>query len=334
MNGFERTLEFVRGNHVDRLPYHPIVMRIVSEITGVNYRDYCVDPLIHCEATLKMSKMLQCDWITVMSDPYAEAEAFGLPVEYPDNAMPHENGVLILDPMVDIDKLRVPDIQESHRMRGRVEEIEHFVRLGKDRFFIVGWVEGPVAEYSDLRGLGMACLDFFDCPDKVHKAMDIIVENAMNLITAQVKAGAHCIGIGDAACSQVGPEIYDEFAFEREKVLVEHIHSLGALAKIHICGNTTSIIPRLVETGADIIDVDHLATDMKKFATFLKVGQVLSGNVDPVEVIANGTTEIIKNAVKNIHEQTGGRTIVSAGCEIPPGTTIENLTAFREAAEL
>ena len=334
MNGLERTLDFIKGKKVDRLPYHPIVMRIVSELTGVNYRDYCIDPLVHCETTLKMSEMLQCDWITVMSDPYAEAEAFGLPVEYPDNAMPHEKALLILDPAVDIDKLKVPNIRESHRMRGRVEEIEHFVRLGNERFFIVGWVEGPIAEYADLRGLGMACLDFFDCPDKVHKAMDIILENAMNLITAQVKAGAHCIGIGDAACSQVGPEIYNEFAFEREKILVEHIHYLGALAKIHICGNTTPIIPRLAETGADIIDVDHLATDMTKFATFLKAGQVLSGNVDPVEIIANGTPEIIKAAVKDIYEQTNGRTIVSAGCEIPPGTSMENLKAFQEASNI
>ena len=334
MTGLERTLEFIKGNSVDRLPYHPIVMRIVSKLTGVNYRDYCLDPLIHCEAAIQMSEMLQCDWVTVMSDPYAEAEAFGLPVEYPDNAMPHEESLLILDPLSDIDKLTVPDIQESTRMRGRVEEIEHFVKLGNDRFFIVGWVEGAVAQYADLRGLGFACLDFFDCSDKVHQAMDIITENAINLIDAQVKAGAHCIGIGDAVCSQVGPDIYKEFAFEREKILVDHIHSLGALAKIHICGDTTDLIPQLVETGTDIIDVDYLAKDMEYFATLLKPGQVLSGNIDPVSVVANGSPEIIKAAVKEINKQTNGRTIVSAGCEITPDTTMENLKAFQESASL
>jgi MtaA/CmuA family methyltransferase len=334
MNGLERTLEFIKGNPVDRLPYHPMVMRIVSELTGVNYRDYCLDPQIHSEAAIQMSEMLQCDWITVMSDPYAEAEAFGLPVEYPDNAMPHESGLLILDPMTDIDKLTVPNIQAPCRMRGRVEEIEHFARLGKDRFFIVGWVEGPVAEYADLRGLGMTCLDFFDCPDKVHQAIEIILENAINLITAQVKAGAHCIGIGEAVCSQIGPDIYKEFGFKGDKILVDHIHSLGALAKIHICGDTSDIMPQLVATGADIIDVDHLAKDIGKFATLLNPGQVLSGNVDPVAIVANGSPEIIKAAVKDINEKTNNRTIVSAGCEIPPGTPMENMKAFQESTKL
>ncbi|NLF19562.1 MAG: hypothetical protein GX595_20220 [Lentisphaerae bacterium] len=334
MNGLERTLEFIKGNRVDRLPYHPILMRIVSELTGVNYRDFCLDPLIHSDAAIRMSEMLDCDWVTVMSDPYAEAEAFGLPVAYPDNAMPHETGLLIMDPSTDIDNLTVPRLQDAHRMRGRVEQIEHFVRLCKDRFFIVGWVEGPMAEYADLRGLGPACLDLFDCPERVHQAMDVIMENALNFITAQVNAGAHCIGIGDAACSQIGPELYETFAFERERELVAHTHALGALAKIHICGNTTSIMPNVIETGADIIDVDHLATDMAGFAALLKPGQVLCGNADPVSIIAKGSPERIRQTVRTIHEQTRGRTIVSAGCEIPPGTPVANLRAFREAAGL
>ena len=163
--------------------------------------------------------------------------------------------------------------------------------------------------------------------------MEIIMENAMNFITAQVKAGAHCIGIGDAACSQIGPDLYAEFAFERERKLVEHIHSLGALAKLHICGDTTSIMPKMIETRADIIDVDHLATDMANFAMLLKPGQVLCGNADPVSVIANSSPENIKEIVRSIHEQTCGRTIVSAGCEIVPDTPVANLRAFREAAD-
>jgi uroporphyrinogen decarboxylase len=268
-----------------------------------------------------------------MSDPYAEAEAFGLSVEYPDNAMPHETAPLIVNPATDIDKLTVPKLGDCHRMSGRVEQIRHFTRLCGDRFFIVGWVEGPVAEYADLRGLSNTCLDLFDVSGKVHQAMEIIMENAMNFITAQVKAGAHCIGIGDAACSQIGPDLYAEFSFERERKLVEHIHSLGALAKLHICGDTTSIMPKMIETRADIIDVDHLATDMANFAMLLKPGQVLCGNADPVSVIANSSPENIKEIVRSIHEQTGGHTIVSAGCEIVPDTPMANLRAFREAAD-
>ncbi len=334
MNGLERTLNFINGSTVDRLPFHPIVMRIVSKITGINYRDYCLDPQLHCDAAFEIAKILNLDWVTVMSDPYAESEAFGMQVDYPDNALPHEAGLLIANPMTDIDKLKVPNWQEHYRLRGRVEEIANFAKKGKDQYFIVGWVEGAVAEYADLRGLGDACMDFYDCPDKVNQALDIITESALKLITAQVEAGAHCIGIGDAACSQIGPDLYLEFAYEREKILINHIHDLGALAKIHICGDTTKIMPYLVESEADIIDVDHLALDMQLFATYLNDSQVLSGNIDPVSIVANGSPEQIKSYVKNTHQQTGGRTIVSAGCEIAPETSMENLKAFYESTAI
>ncbi|MCK5805608.1 MAG: hypothetical protein KAI66_22440, partial [Lentisphaeria bacterium] len=185
---------------------------------------------------------------------------------------------------------------------------------------------------TDLRGLAEMCFDFFDCPDKLEKALDIIQQNALQLITAQVEAGAHCIGIGDAACSQIGPELYREHAWAREKQLVEHIHSLGAIAKLHICGDTTALVPDMVATGADIVDIDHLATNMGSFATHLGEGQVLCGNPDPVEIVEQGTPERILSAVAGINRDTGGRTIVSAGCEITPGTSDENLRALGEAA--
>jgi MtaA/CmuA family methyltransferase len=334
MTGLERTLNFINGSTVDRLPFHPIMMRIVSHIPGVNYRDYCIDPQQHCDAAVEMAEKLNLDWVTVMSDPYAESEAFGMEIDYPDNALPHEKGLLINDPMVDIDKLTVPNWKEHYRLKGRIEQIANFSSNGNDQYFIVGWVEGAVAEYADLRGLGDTCMDFYDCPEKVNQALDIITESALNLITAQVEAGAHCIGIGDAVCSQIGPELYKEFAYEREKVLVDHIHSLGALAKIHICGDTTKIVPYLAQSGADIIDIDHLASDMKLFASYLNDSQVLSGNIDPVSIIANGSPEQIKAYVKNTHKQTNGRTIVSAGCEIVPDTPIENLKAFYESTNI
>ncbi len=156
----------------------------------------------------------------------------------------------------------------------------------------------------------------------------------MEFISLQIKAGAHCIGIGDAFCSQIGPELYNEFAFKREKILVDHIHNEGALAKLHICGDTSSILPGMINTGADIIDVDHLVSSMSGFAPLLTQNQVFSGKSDPVTVIQDGNEEKILHSVQNDFRDSGKRCIVSAGCEITPGTTAENMKTFRKAAEM
>jgi uroporphyrinogen decarboxylase len=215
----------------------------------------------------------------------------------------------------------------------RLTEIREFRKYVENEFFVVGWVEGPIAEYVDLRGASNASVDFLMEPEAVERTLDIIIECAMEFISFQVKAGAHCIGIGDAFCSQIGPDLYTSFAYSRQKKLVDHIHNLGALAKLHICGNTEAILPLMIATGADIVDIDHLVPSISDFAALLGSCQVFSGKADPVTIIQDGTPEIIKQSVIDDFRQAAGRCIISAGCEITPGTTVENMRAFGLAAK-
>jgi uroporphyrinogen-III decarboxylase len=172
----------------------------------------------------------------------------------------------------------------------------------------------------------------YENPDKLRKALDIITENAMSFAAAQVKAGAHCIGMGDAVCSLISPDLYQEFIFPLEKAIVDHVHSLGARVKLHICGNTSGIIPDMIKTGSDIVDIDHLVGSMGAYIEFFPDGQVPSGNSDPVSVIKDGNSQSIEASVRKCYSDTMGRGIVSAGCEVPPDTSFENMMAYSRAA--
>jgi uroporphyrinogen-III decarboxylase len=87
----------------------------------------------------------------------------------------------------------------------------------------------------------------------------------------------------------------------------------------------------MIQTGADIIDIDHLVPSMKEFASILRRNQVFSGKSDPVTVIQDGSPELIRQSVNEDYINTGGRCIVSAGCEITPGTSVENMRIFSSA---
>jgi MtaA/CmuA family methyltransferase len=331
MTPLQRTLDFIANKPVDVPPLHPIVMQFAAGHAGIKYRDFCLNPESKVQGMIKCADDFSLDWVTVMSDPYAEAEGFGMQVQYPEDSLPVNSGLVIND-ISDIDRLTVPAMAESARMLGRVAEIELFSRRVGDKYFIVGWVEGPMAEYADLRGLAPACLDLFDHEKELTTALDIMTENAIAFIDAQIDAGAHCIGIGDAACSQIGPAFYKQYIVEREKRLVDQIHSRNALAKLHICGDTRSILPDMIATGADIVDIDHLVGDMSPYVDLLGDTQVLSGNSDPVEVVMRGTADTIARSVRACYEQTKGRGIVSAGCEIPKQTSEANFAAYCAAA--
>jgi MtaA/CmuA family methyltransferase len=331
MTGLERTLSFIKGEPVDHPPFHPIIMRWAAKYAGVKYRDFCLDPLAKSKAVILCARDFGIDWVTIMSDPWVEASAFGIQVEYPEDNLPIDTGGHLTDAKAAA-KLRHFDPLEHDRCLKRLKEIREFKRQSGNDLFIVGWVEGPVAEYVDLRKAIDASVDFYLDPESVEKAMDTIVESALEFITLQVKEGAHCIGIGDAFCSQIGPDLYKYFAFNRQKIMVDHIHNQGALAKLHICGNTESILPLMISTGADIIDIDHLVPSMSDFASLLGPHQVFSGKADPVTIIQDGTPEIIKQTVSDDLIQASGRCIISAGCEITPGTSVENMRAFGIAA--
>jgi MtaA/CmuA family methyltransferase len=331
MNGLERTLSFIKGLPVDRPPFHPIIMRWAAKYAGVKYREFCTEPSIKSMAMIRCAKDFDIDWVTVMSDPWAEATAFGIQVKYPEDSLPVDTGGHLPDALSGT-RLANYDPLGNDRCRNRIKEIDEFRQHLNNEYFIVGWIEGPVAEYVDLRGATSASLDLIMEAEAVDRTMDIIVESAIGFISLQIEAGAHCIGIGDAFCSQIGPELYNRFAFEREKRLVNHIHKCGALAKLHICGNTEAILSGMIATGADIIDIDHLVPSMSDFAALLGPHQVLSGKADPVSIIQDGTAEEIMNVVCHDFRSTKGRCIISAGCEITPGTSVENINAFKLAA--
>jgi uroporphyrinogen-III decarboxylase len=331
MNGLERTRAFLEGSPVDRPPFHPIIMGWAAKHAGVRYRDFCLDPAAKAGAMLKCADDFDLDWVTAMSDPWAEASAFGIRVEYPEDDLPREAGGRLPD-IESALRLRPYVVPEHARTRDRINEVRALSRRSEGRLFVVGWIEGAVAEYVNLRGAGGAALDLMDDPDDVAKVLDIIVDAAIELVSYQVKAGAHAIGIGDSFCSQIGPRLYRDLAFPREVRLVEHIHALGAVAKLHICGNTDPILPDMIATGADIIDVDHLVPTLVPFSGLLRPGQVFSGKADPVSVVQDGTPKDIEDMVREDFVCAKGRLIVSAGCEITPGTTEGNMRAFRAIA--
>jgi uroporphyrinogen decarboxylase len=331
MTGLERTLAFIKGESVDHPPFHPIIMRWAAKYAGIKYREFCLDPSSKCEAMIRCAKDFNIDWVTVMSDPWAEASAFGIEVDYPEDNLPIDKSGHFHDAK-SASQLKNYNPLENLRCLNRLREISEYRNQVGNELFIVGWVEGPVAEYVDLRGAASASVDFYLDPEAVEKAMEIIVESAMEFITLQIKEGARCIGIGDAFCSQIGPELYNRFAFGRQKKMVDHIHRNGALAKLHICGDTSSILPDMIKTGADIIDIDHLVPSMEKYAGLLSLFQVFSGKSDPVTVIQDGNYNSILQSVTSDHLKANKRCIVSAGCEITPGTSTENMLAFSNAA--
>ena len=77
------------------------------------------------------------------------------------------------------------------------------------------------------------------------------------------------------------------------------------------------------------------AVDLAEMLAKAPAGTLVMGNVDPVSVLAQGTPETIRAAVKALQEKCGTfeNFVLSSGCDIPASTPWENLEAFFSAAE-
>ncbi|HUI63952.1 MAG TPA: uroporphyrinogen decarboxylase family protein, partial [Bacteroidota bacterium] len=326
MNSLERYLGTLKGERVDFLPRIPIVMQYAAEYIGSNYGAFAADHTVLVEANRRCAEDFGFEQLSAISDPYRETQGFGGKVTYVSDGVPRCTAPL--EEAKDLSRLERPDPRSSERMADRLKAIMHYKKAFGGRYSIMGWVEGPAAEAADLRSATNFLTDTVDDPDFLGELMDRCLAVAINFARAQIEAGADTIGIGDAIASLLSPRFYEAFIQPREKSLIKAIHDAGAYVRLHICGNITHLLPGIANLGVDILDVDHMV-DIVRVRKMVG-GKVLSGNIDPVGGILQGTPESIRTFLRSAYQSVGNPFMVAAGCEIPSKTPAENLRAFCE----
>jgi len=311
----------------------PITMQFAARLLGATYRDYETDHRVLVEGQLRVAAEFGLDYVNTMSDPAREAADCGAVVEYFDDAPAAlvEERALLAEKS-DLIRLRTPDPLGGGRMHNGVRAVARLKEQVREEKLVEGWIEGPVAEAADLRGINTLMLDFHDDPAFVHDLFAFVVEMELQFARVQVEAGADLIGIGDAAASLVGPRIYEAFVWPHERRLVEGLHALGTRARLHICGNTRFALAGMGRLGCEIVDLDSLSP-LGEGRARMGPDQVLLGNINPVTVLREGNPESVFQALAECHRQAGERFIVGAGCEVPRDTPPENVRAMLEFAQ-
>lgn len=311
-----------------RCYFHPILMMHAATQYGKTYSEFMNDYHVLVESNLKLLQMYDHDAVSVISDPNRETAAFGAKIVFDGDNSPKADKLVTC--MEDVERLDVPDVYACPRTLDRINGVKLFREKLGSPFPIIGWVEGPLAECADLCGISELMMNMIMESGMVKALQQKCLQMAKNFALAQIEAGANIIGVGDAVCSQISQDMYDEFCLPLHKELFAFIHEHGAIVKVHICGNITHILPSLAQTDLDILDADWMV-DITEAHRVMGEEVMICGNLDPVTVVMDGSKELIKAKYEEVKTLLPRENwILMAGCEIPRDTPVENMKYLRE----
>lgn len=335
MNRKSRCLAALRGEPVDRVPVFPLLMSFASKRIGVSYRTFATQGDIMAEAQVNILRRFSVDAITACSDAFRITADLGAEMVFPEDKPPFAVAPLVRAG-ADLKRLPRPDpLEHGSRMADRIQGVKNMVRAVGDECLVLGWVDMPFAEACSGCGVSEFMTMMYDDPALAHRVLEFLTGIVIDFALAQIEAGAPMIGAGDAAASLISPEFYHDFALPYEKRVCEAIHGRGGLVKLHICGNTTALLPAIIESGADLFNVDHLVDFKLACDAYGTARRCFKGNLNPVSDLLQSTPETcLRKAKECIRQARGLRFMLSPGCEVPGETPDEIFTAFCSAAML
>jgi uroporphyrinogen decarboxylase len=267
--------------------------------------------------------------ITLIMDLSVEAEAFGSPVNFSENEIPTVSKRLIdsFDQVVD---LKIPAIGD-----GRTKVHLTAARLAAENITtrpIFGGIIGPYSLAGRLYDITEMMTAILIEPEGAHELLSICTSFLKEYALAFKNAGCNGVVIAEPAAGLLADYQCEEFSSQYVKQIVDFVQDDNFIVVLHNCGNTVSLVESMLGTGAAGFHFGN-AVDMCEILPQVPSDRLVFGNLDPAGVIKNGTREVIKAKTKELLTQTSqyNNFIISSGCDIPPGTTIENIDAFFEA---
>jgi [methyl-Co(III) methanol-specific corrinoid protein]:coenzyme M methyltransferase len=268
------------------------------------------------------------DSVRIPFDLCVEAEAFGCTIKL---------GARNNQPMVDksvfneYSEYKVPeDIWQRGRFQTVFEASDILMsRLG-DKYPVFAMAVGPVTLAGYLFGLEKTLMDISLAPEEYKRALfqvsDFTIEYANKLL--EHTNGTVVIPDPSASGDLVSPKQFSEFYANVYRRMHEGIKGKVIL---HICGNTTGMLPDISTSGFEGFSFQGPEVDIRKTKEIVHDKIALVGNVPTIKCILQGTPDDVKKwSIKSLND---GIDVLAPACGIPPTAKISNVKPMVEATK-
>lgn len=331
----ERKKAILEGKDYDRFPAIPFLSELKCFLSGISIRDFWHDPQKMVEAEIVAFERFGYDRIVIGPNTRGITEALGGEFVYPEQGIPYIETPLLKD-LERLDTLEAAETKNSKRLQVFREAARRMQEAAGEIVPVEASVGGPFTIASNLRGVERLLRDCRKNPDEVQKLLRIITDTQKNYIDTAAECGIG-IAMADPVANPalIGPKMYEKYVFPYTKELTDYaLEKTGEKVSLHMCGATYTIWKYIGQYALNEISLDNIV-DLDRAAEELGKNVPIAGNVDPVEIVMNGTKEEIFGAVKRCID-AGKRAEkgyhLATGCDIPEQTKPEKVDWFMEAA--
>lgn len=337
MTSLQRTRNAINFQLPDRVPVIPQTHIWAIYNYGSSSQECMYNGELYAELQLKAWEEFGWDGIFIATDSVALAQSLGTQVEETDVGV--APGVVgLLDCLDEVESVKIPDPRET-RLNEWIIAARLLMQAVGDRVLVIARADqGPFSLAAQLRGMQDFLLEvgYAEDPEKIHRLLHFCTEYIWSFASLLLDTGAHVVTIGDALASGslISPKTFERFAFPYQQELARRVRERGGLLSIHVCGKTTAVMPRLAETGAQILEFDAL-TDFDLACQVARGKACLLGNVETSEVLSFGKPErVIEECrwrLERVKPDSGY--ILSSGCALSPNAPADNIRAMIHATE-
>jgi len=333
LNSKERVLKALAFEKPDRVPLVPFVITFAAKYAGFRFIDYATNSSVIAESQITTARRFKLDAVYVDSDPVVEIEAMGAKVEYSEDESPTASTPAVRSPH-DVKLLRVPDPEKDGRLPVWLDAIRILKdRVGEERALFAN-VNGPFQAAAQLLGITETAKCMLRNPGLLLDLLDITTQTVIEFMKAEVRAGVDAVLLGDAMSSTnlISPDAFTQFSFPYIREVIRRAEERAPFI-LHICGDATRIIDKMIATGARYLELDS-AVDLTQVRRRYGNSVGIIGNVSPM-LILSGSPEAVEADCRRAIEAAGkeGAYMLGSGCEVPKNTPHRNLDAMARAAE-
>jgi len=193
----------------------------------------------------------------------------------------------------------------------------------------------PAALAAALRGYEQFIIDLAqnEQPEAIARLLGFCVQVQRRYMIALRDAGAHGTSMGEMGVDIIGPRLYRVFAHPYDRQVISGIGAPDFPVALHICGDATRILPEMIATGAQILELDY-KTDKEVAKGSLRGKATFLGPINPELIWSAGSPSEVEDAARQALEvlAPGGEFILGPGCALGHTTPADNIHALIETA--